>query len=281
MHEQATQATASIGERVKDMILHHVTNGWEVEVPSLQWSTPVHLDPNLLHFEIAGVPVNLSISRHVLMMLVAAGLLLLMAILLRRKIALVPKGFFSMIESVVLFIRDEIAISTVGRHQAEKFTPYLCTTFFFILTCNLMGLIPYGSTATGNISVTAGLALISFVMIQISGMRHMGFFGYFKHLVPAGVPWWLAPVMVVVELMGMLAKPFALCMRLFANMVAGHVVILSLIGLIFVMGLIIAPVTVAFGVFMYVLEIFVALLQAYVFTMLTSLFIGLLITGEH
>ncbi len=281
MHEQAAQGAMNVGEQVKEMILHHITNGWEVEVPSGSWASPLHLDPNLLHLDIAGLQLNLSISRHVLMLFIAAGLLLLMAILLRRKIALVPRGFFSVVESIVLFIRDEIATSTLGHHQALKFTPYLCTTFFFILTCNLLGLVPYGSTATGNISVTAGLAFMSFLMIQISGMRHMGFFGYFKHLVPAGVPWWLAPVMIVVELMGILAKPFALCMRLFANMVAGHVVILSLIGLIFVMGLAIAPVSVAFGVFMYILEIFVALLQAYIFTMLTSLFIGLLVAGEH
>jgi F-type H+-transporting ATPase subunit a len=122
---------------------------------------------------------------------------------------------------------------------------------------------------------------MSFLMIQGAGMRKMGVFGYFGHLIPPGVPWWLAPVMFVVELMGVFAKPFALCIRLFANMVAGHVVILSLIGLIFVMSIWVFPVSVGFGVFMYLLEIFVAMLQAYIFTMLTSLFIGLLVVGEH
>jgi len=275
------QAAANVGEQVKEMILHHITNGWEVEVPSSHWATALELKPDLWHFELAGIDVNLSISRHVLMMLIAAGLLVFMALVLRRKIALVPKGFFSVIESVVLFIRDEIASPTLGHHYAPRLTPYLCTTFFFILTCNLLGLIPYGSTATGNISVTAGLAFLSFIMIQFWGMKHMGVVGYLRHLVPQGVPLWLAPVMVIVELMGILAKPFALCMRLFANMVAGHVVILSLIGLIFVIGIFISPVSVAFAIFMYILELFVAFLQAYIFTMLTSLFIGLMVAGGH
>ncbi len=281
MLEHGAHAAGNVGEQVKNMILHHIINGWEIEVPSSHWGSSVELDSHLWHFQLAGIDVNMSISKHVIMMFVAAGLLLLMALLLRRKIALVPRGFLSMIEGFVLFIRDEIAVATMGKHHAPSYTPFLCTTFFFILTCNLLGLIPYGSTATGNISVTAGLAFVAFVAIQFAGMRQMGVFGYFRHLVPPGVPWWLAPVMIVVEILGIFAKPFALCVRLFANMTAGHVVILSLIGLIFVMGLAISPVTVGFGVFMYILEIFVAFLQAYIFTMLTSLFIGLLVAGEH
>jgi len=286
--EHTAGAVKSVGEQVKDMILHHITNGWDWELPLWNWDSassaigaPVHLNPNLLRFELLGIDINMSVSRHILMMFIAATLLILMGVLVRRKIALIPKGFASVIESFVLFIRDEIAQPTMGKHGAAKYTPYLCTTFFFILTCNLMGLIPYGSTATGNISVTAGLAVMAFLTIQFAGMRKMGVFGYFGHLVPPGVPWWLAPVMVVVELMGIFAKPFALCVRLFANMTAGHVVMLSLIGLIFVMGAGIAAVTVGFGLFMYVLEIFVAFLQSYIFTMLTSLFIGLLIAEEH
>ncbi len=281
MVETAGHAAASVGEQVKEMILHHITNGWNLEVPSAHWSTSVSLDPNLWHFEIAGIDVNMSISRHVVMMFIAAGLLLLVAFLARRKIGLVPRGIATLLEAMVLFVRDEIAVGTMGKHNAPKYTPYLCTTFFFILFCNLLGLVPYGSTATGNISVTAGLATVAFFAIQIAGIKHMGFFKYLGHLVPPGVPWWLAPVMIVVELLGMFAKPFALCVRLFANMTAGHVVILSLIGLIFVMGAAISPITVGFGIFMYILEIFVAFIQAYIFTMLTSLFIGLLVAEHH
>lgn len=277
----AAAEAGNMGQQVGSMIIHHITNGHEMELPWVSdLTTPVHL-PSIPTFEILGITINMSITRHVVMMFLAAALLILMALLIRRKIALVPRGFTSMVESFVLFIRDDIAKTTMGEAGARRYTPYLCSTFFFILTCNLLGLVPYGSTATSNVSVTAALAFMSFLMIQGAGMRKMGVFGYFKHLVPPGVPWWLAPVMVVVELMGVLAKPFALCIRLFANMVAGHAVILSLIGLIFVMSFWVFPLSVGFGAFMYLLELFVALLQAYIFTMLTSLFIGLLIVGEH
>jgi F-type H+-transporting ATPase subunit a len=267
-----------MGEQVKNMILHHITNGFDLMLPP---HTTVDLNPELLHFEVLGIAINMSITRHVVMMLLAATLLILMGLLVRRKISLIPKGFASVVEAFVLFIRNEIAVPTMGHKAAGNYTSYLCSTFFFILTCNLLGLVPYGATATGNISVTAALAFMAFLMIQFAGMRKMGVFGYFGHLVPHGVPWWLSPVMVIVELMGIFAKPFALCVRLFANMVAGHVVMLSLIGLVFVMGIAIAPVTVGFGIFMYFLEIFVAFLQAYIFTMLTSLFIGLLVAEGH
>jgi F-type H+-transporting ATPase subunit a len=278
--EHAAEA-GNMGQQVGQMILHHIVNGPEMELP---WVTDlthtVHL-PHIPAFEVLGIVIDMSITRHVVMMLLAAFLLILMALFVRRKIALVPRGFTSMVESFVLFIRDDVAKATMGAEAARRYTPYLCTTFFFILTCNLLGLIPYGATATSNVSVTAALALMSFFMIQGAGMRKMGVFGYFGHLIPPGVPFWLAPVMFVVELMGVFAKPFALCIRLFANMVAGHVVILSLIGLVFVMNIWVFPVAVGFGVFMYLLELFVALLQAYIFTMLTSLFIGLLVVGEH
>jgi F-type H+-transporting ATPase subunit a len=276
--EQAAEGARDTGAEVGGMIYHHVTNGWD-------WDVGVHtfeMDPHAWTIHLGGLEVNLGITRHVIMMLIAAGLLILIALLVRRKLALIPKGFASVIEGLVLFIRDEIAIPTMGKHAASRYTPYLCSTFFFILTCNLLGLIPFGSTATGNISVTAALAIVAFLMIQGAGMRKMGVFGYFKHLVPHGVPLWLAPVMVIVEILGVFAKPFALCVRLFANMTAGHVVLLSLIGLTFIMGLAVGGLlALLFGIFIYFLELFVALLQAYIFTMLTSLFIGLLVAEEH
>jgi F-type H+-transporting ATPase subunit a len=258
------------------MIMHHITNSNMLDLGF----TTVHL-PSIPAFEVAGIPVDLSLSKTVVFMMLAAVLLILMAVSVRRKVGLVPTGFGNFIEVFVKFVRDDIAVQTMGEHAAARYTPYLCTTFFFILTCNLLGLIPLGASATGNVSVTAALAVVAFFMIQIAGIRKLGIGGWLGHLLPPGVPWWLAPVMIIVELLGMFAKPFALCIRLFANMVAGHVVILSLIGLFFILGWAIAPVTAAFGLFMYVLEIFVALLQAFVFTMLTSLFIGLLVHGDH
>ncbi len=276
MHAETAEAAGNMGKQVGDMIMHHITNS-----PTLDLGfTKVHL-PTIPTFEVAGIPVDLSLTKTVVFMMLAAVLLILMALVVRRKVGLVPSGFGNFIEVFVKFVRDDIAVQTMGDHAAVKYTPYLCTTFFFILVCNLLGLIPLGASATGNVSVTAGLAGVAFFMIQIAGIRKLGLGGWLGHLLPPGVPWWLAPVMIVVELLGMFAKPFALCIRLFANMVAGHVVILSLIGLFFILGWAIAPVTAGFGLFMYVLEIFVALLQAFVFTMLTSLFIGLLVHGDH
>jgi F-type H+-transporting ATPase subunit a len=193
----------------------------------------------------------------------------------------VPKGVSNFTEVLILFVRDEIAKPTIGKGY-EKFLPYLLTAFFFILTCNFLGLLPYGSTATGNIAVTATLATLSFIVIQLGGIKHNGFFGYFKGLLPHGLPAWLIPIMLVVELLGLFTKPFALAIRLFANMTAGHIVILALLGLIFILNTyVVIPVSIAFALFIYLLEILVALIQAYIFTMLSSLFIGMAVHQEH
>jgi len=166
--------------------------------------------------------------------------------------------------------------------EGKHYLPFLLTVFFFILFCNLLGLIPYAGTATGNVSVTAALALIALSMIQLGGIRQHGLAHHFKNLVPHGIPVWLLPIMIPVEVMGQLTKPFALCIRLYANMTAGHIVIYSLLGLIFLFkSLVVAPVSVGFALFISVLELFVAFLQAYIFTMLTSLFMGMAIHPEH
>lgn len=147
---------------------------------------------------------------------------------------------------------------------------------------NFLGLIPFSATFTSNIAVTATLATMSFLAIQLGGIRNNGFFGYFKGLIPHGVPVFLLPIMVVVEVLGLFTKPFALAIRLFANMTAGHIVIYALISLIFVMqSYLISPVSVGMALFIYSLEILVALLQAYIFTMLSSLFIGMAVHQEH
>jgi F-type H+-transporting ATPase subunit a len=162
-----------------------------------------------------------------------------------------------------------------------RYMPYLLTTFFFILTMNLLGLIPYGSSATGNVSVTAGLAFLAFIMIQLAAIRAQGFGHYLAHLT-GGVHWILWPIMIPIEILGLFTKPFALCIRLFANMTGGHIVIVSLIGLIFIFkSYIIAPVPIAFVLGINMLELFVAFLQAYIFTMLTSLFMGLGMQVAH
>ena len=252
---------------VAEHIFHHVAD--EVWVPLGFWIGAHHVD--------------ISITKHVINMWIAAGILLLLLAAAVRRRAMVPKGGYNLVETFVLFVRDEIAAKNIG-HHAELYTPYLCSAFFFILFMNLAGLLPIPaiagkfpgiSTATGNLGVTVVLALFTFVITQIAGMRAQGAVGYWAHLVPAGVPKWLFPIMVPVEVLGLFTKPFALTVRLFANMVAGHIVIFFLIALTVLISPLIAPVSVAFALGIYLLELFVALVQAYVFTMLSAVFIGM------
>jgi F-type H+-transporting ATPase subunit a len=185
----------------------------------------------------------------------------------------------------VLYIRNEVILPNVGPH-GERFVPYLLSVFFFILFANLLGLVPYGSTATGNISVTATLAIIAFFVIEVAGMRALGknyisTIVYWPHDMPLPGKMAMTLIMTPVEILGKFTKPFALCIRLFANMTAGHVMVLALISIVFTFGSVligIAPVAMAVGIMM--LEIFVALLQAYVFTLLVSSFIGQIRTVE-
>lgn len=239
--------------------------------------------PTFPSFNIAGVEVDLSISLHVVMLWLATAILVLVLVPKFRNAARVPKGFFSgALESMVLFVRDEIAVPNMGKSLGTKMTPFLCTLFFFILTLNLIGLVPTMSTATANISVTAGLAIVTFLLTQLYGIKENGIGGYLKHLVPSGVPVFLLPIMIPIEILGLFTKPFALAMRLFANMIAGHTVIFALLGLIIVLqSVIVAPVSVGLAIAIYCLELFVAFLQAFIFVMLSALFIGMSAHGGH
>ena len=256
-----------------ESIFHHIRDSQTLELPFVG---EIHLPT--LHLG----PYALPITRHAVMMWVACAIILLVLWLATRKRTLVPKGFQNVMEAIVVFVRDELARKNIG-HHGDRFVPYLLTTFVFILTCNLLGLIPYMATATGNIGVTAGLAGMAFIMIQVAGMREYGVVGHFRNLVPHGLPAWLLPIMIPVEILGMFTKPFALCVRLFANMTAGHVVILSLISLVFILqrAWVGAVLTVPFALFINGIEILVAFLQAYIFTMLTSLFIGMSVHPQH
>jgi F-type H+-transporting ATPase subunit a len=175
-----------------------------------------------------------------------------------------------------MFVRDEIARPNIGA-KADKFLPFLLTIFFFIWINNLLGLLPIGANLTGNIAVTLTLALITFIVVNVNGNA-----SYWKHILMPPVPWWLYPIMIPVELIGIFSKPFALMVRLFANITAGHIVVISLVSLIFIFkSMAIAPVSVAFALFIDVLELLVAFLQAFIFTMLTALFIGSAIEEHH
>jgi F-type H+-transporting ATPase subunit a len=267
------------------MIFHHTGDSHEV------WGIPLPTG-----WTVFGIDV--SPTKHVVFMILAALLVFLTVwyggrqVARRHREGRAPRGLGAAVEAMVLFVRNDVAVASIG-HGGEKFAPYILTLFFFILYCNLLGLLPWGAAATGNIAVTAGLALTAFLTIEISGFLALGPKGYLKTIVmvPPGMKGIGAGIMAVimtpVELIGKIVKPFALTLRLFANMTAGHFVILVLLGLIFVFGtappLILGVVTigsVALTLFMMFLELLVAFLQAYIFALLTSVFIGLM-RHEH
>lgn len=255
-------------------IMHHVLDSREL---SFEPFGVIHL-PQLQLFGL-----DISITKHIVFMWLAAVIVLAVFSTVARsyKKSLIPSGLTNLMEILIVFVRDEIVKPTIGEGY-EKFLPFLLSTFFFILTMNFLGLFPYGNTATSNLAITSTLAVFSFIVVQGSGMKKYGVFGYFKGLMPHGIPIVLTPIMLIVELLGLFTKPFALAIRLFANMTAGHVVLFALIGLIFILNTyFVAPVSIAFAVFIDLLEILVILLQAYIFTILTSLFIGMAIHQDH
>ena len=231
------------------------------------------------------LPLDLSLTKTVIGLLSAAiiGLILFLSLARSYKKTGIshPKGIQRFLEPVIVFIRDDIAIPNIG-HKYEKYMPYLLTAFFFILINNLMGLIPFpppfGANVTGNIAITFILACCTFLITQFSGNK-----SYWRHIFATpGVPFWLLPIMIPVEIIGLFSKPFALMIRLFANMLAGHIVILSLICLIFIFDtLALAPVSIFFVIFMDFMELLVAFLQAYIFTLLSALFISLAVQEQH
>ena len=228
--------------------------------------------------------LDLSITKHTVMMWLGAVLLLaaMLGLTHRDKTRLVPEGrWANLFESLVVFVRDEIAVKNIGKEWGPKYVGFLLSAFFFILFMNLLGLIPELAAATGNLAVTAGLALCTFFLTQFAAIRAAGLGTYLKHLT-GGVHWLLWPIMIPVEILGLFTKPFALTVRLFANMLAGHIVIFFLLGLIFIMNHpAVAVVSVPFAMGIYFLELFVAFVQAYVFTMLSSLFIGMGVAMAH
>jgi F-type H+-transporting ATPase subunit a len=280
------------GPNIGEVILHHTADAYTIDLYPLG---EIHL-PYFQQLKFSPA-VDLNLTRHVVFLFVAAFLVFLTMWLAGRKLEAqragqnAPKGFANAVEGLVLFVRDEIAVANIG-HGGEKFAPLIMTFFFFILYCNLLGLIPFGATPTGNMVVTAALAVIAFATIELTGMFTLGPKGYFHTIFPkvpgmegaAGVA--VSVFMAPIEIISKLVKPFALCVRLFGNMTAGHFVILALMGLIFLFGKLqgwnwaIGLVAAAMVLAIMLLELFVALLQAYVFALLTSVFIGMM-RHEH
>ena len=248
-------------------IVHHLADARTMEFPPFG---EIHLP------EIHLFGLDLSITKYTVYMWVAAALLLGILLPMARRRGGVYHGIYNAFEALIVYVRDEIVYANIGREDGRPYVPFIATLFFFILFMNLLGLVPYGGTPTGNLAVTGVLALFSMVVIEISGIVVNGPVRYAKSLVPEGVPMFLAPIMIPIEIIGHFAKPFALMIRLFANMTAGHVVILSMLGLIFLLkAWLVVPISVGFALFIFLLELLIAFIQAYIFSVLTAVFINL------
>ncbi len=226
-------------------------------------------------------PLDFSLTKNVVSMLLSVLIILWLFLSIAKSykttgITTAPKGKQSFLEPLILFIRDDVAKTNIGS-KSEKFVPYLLTLFFFIWINNLLGLLPFGANLTGNIAVTLVLAVLTFIITNINGNK-----AYWAHIFKPHAPVAIWPILIPIEFVGILTKPFALMIRLFANITAGHIIVISLVGLIFIFKtLYISPVAVGFALFIDVLEMLVAFLQAYIFTMLTALFIGTAVADHN
>jgi F-type H+-transporting ATPase subunit a len=255
--------------------LDHVVDHPDLEIPGFGGTIPL---PNIFGFQV---------TRFMVMEVIAAILVAVMALTLARHVQKnrVSRGpLMNMLEAVVVFIRNGIARPAIGGHGADDFLPFLWTMFFFILFNNLLGMIPGGASATGNLNVTAVLALLTFGTVLVAGIRQLGPLGFWLGLVPhMDVPILLKPVlwplMFVIEVAGLLIKHIVLSVRLFANMLAGHIVLAVILGFVAqavgIFTYLVTPASIAGVVALSLLELFVAFLQAYIFTFLSALFIGM------
>ena len=276
-----------------DFITPHITDGNTLDYPCLKSGFVCEYElPRWNPIHIGGFTLDISLTRHVIMLMIAAVLCILTSLLAlrahNRKTAegKAPSGLGNGFEALVLYLRNEVVLPNVGPH-GNGYVPFLLTLFFFILFANMLGLVPYGATATGNISVTATLAIVTFIVIEVAGMKAQG-----RKYINTIIFWpddmslpmklFISPILTPIEIIGKFTKPFALAIRLFANMTAGHVVLLALISLIFTFGSwFLVPVPLLMGLGISVLELFVAILQAFIFTLLSSVFIGLIREGAH
>lgn len=291
--DATAQQSAGVPDRV-DRITPHITDSYSLEYPCLQPGWACHLElPRWKPIHLGALTIDMSPTKHVVFMWLAAALCLVVLIGGARahgasKPDDSPRGFSNGIEAVVLYLRNEVVLPNVGPH-GDRYVPFVLTLFFFILFGNLLGLVPYGATATGNINVTAVLAIITFFVVEIAGMRTLGkkyinTIVFWPHDMPLALKLPMTFIMTPVELFGKFTKPIALAIRLFANMTAGHVMVLALIGMIFTfgatfIGLAVFPLIMVIAIML--LELFVAFLQAFIFALLASVFIGQIRESAH
>lgn len=220
------------------------------------------------------------LTLHGLMLLIAAGFLLLLFGVFYNKNQMAPTGLTNALEAMVLFVRDEVSVAALGEKDGRRMAPIFCSFFFFILVLNIMGLIPLFANATGNINITAGLALCALFFMVFGAIRANGLLGFLQAFVPHGVPWPILIILVPIEFVSLLIKTTALTIRLFANMMAGGIVLYALIGLIVMFGAPALP-SLFLALFIFLLKLVVAFLQAYIFTMLSAIFIGQILHPAH
>lgn len=260
---QAAEHAAEHGAGGTDFIMHHIMPHDVIKLPTI-------------------FGIDLSISNHILMMFIASALLILAFWRSFRKKKLVYTGLANALESMVEYIWKDAILPNMPAKEARVYAPYLLTAFFFILICNLIGLVPFGATATGNIATTAGLALMTLFIGQYAGIKKFGVIKFYKHLIPSGLPVLMIPIMIPVEIISLMAKHIALAIRLFANMIAGHITLLAIMSLIFIFkNWLIVPFPIVLMIFVDLLELLIALIQAYVFTTLSAVFIGASLAEEH
>jgi F-type H+-transporting ATPase subunit a len=236
------------------------------------------VDHKLFHFQVG--PLDLGLSPLIVTMWIAAAISILTLSFASRSTSGAGRLLRGMVEPLALFVRDDVLEPIFG-HATHDYLPYFLTLFFFLLTCNLLGLVPHASGVTANVNVTASMAICTFFMIQFAGVKEQGLVSYIIHIVPGGVPVLLWPLLFVIEVFGMVAKCISLCIRLFANMLAGHIVSLSFLFMIFIFaqmskaaGVGMSVPAVGLALFIYLMDVLVSFLQAYIFTFLTALFVG-------
>ena len=291
---QSSQTVVPARPGPATILMPHLTDSKHFEYPCIkgweEWACHIALPSWPVH--IGGKTIDMGPTKHSMWLLISA---IVVAVVLvttaqahkrhTREIGR-PRGFAAGLEAVILYLRNEIYMPVLGGHGGERYVPFCLSLFFFILVCNVFGLIPYGSTATGNLAVTATLAGITFVTIEVAGMRALGkgYFNtivYWPHDMSLGLKLPLTLIMTPIEIISKFTKPFALTVRLFANMVAGHVIILSLIGLIFLFGWFVAVPALAMALFIMGLEMLVVVIQAFIFSLLAAVFIGQIRAAHH
>lgn len=274
-HEKTAHGTAqghgeeaSLGTTLVHILEHHLVDSDHMEL----FGAEIHLPT----FEFG--EYKFTLTKHRLWWLIALSLMGLVVWMAARQKTPVPTGMRNALEGLIQFVRNEVVKPNL-HEKTDAFMPYFMSLFCGILFSNLLGLLPWGSSATGNVNTTAGLALCTLSLMVGMGVKVNGLGGFLHSFAPPGVPGWLMPLMIIIEIVSFMIRPFALTIRLFANMLAGHAVLAVLLGLI--VSLMFAPpaILVAVGVFM--LEIIVALIQSYIFIMLTATFMGLTMHPAH